>query len=138
MKDLVNISLKGAKVIPGNTGYSQIYYCVQLTTFPGCSVSAYADQVVDTKITGQTSGVTAVVESVLLPEDSENGNLTLYINYLGSSTANNSTQTFFDGEQLSSSEVITSGLLGNTTIAAGTPFGATIETNVSDRICFSD
>ena len=123
---------EGAKVIPGNTGYSQIYYCVQLdNSFQGVPVSAYADQVVGTKITGQTSGVTAVVESVLLPEDSENGNLTLYINYLGSSTANNSTQTFFDGEQLSSSEVITSGLLGNTTIAAGTPFGATIETNAA-------
>ena len=96
---------EGAKVIPGNTGYNQLYYCVQLeNTFQGVPVSAYADQLVGTKITGQTSGVTAFVDSVLLPEDSERGNLTLYINYLTSSTANNSTQTFLDGELLTCNE----------------------------------
>ena len=123
---------EGAKVIPGNIRYSRIYYCVQLeNSFQGVPVSAYADQLVGSKLTGQRSGVTAFVDSVLLPEDSENGTLTLYINYLSSSTGNNSTQTFFDGEQLSSSEVITSSLLGNTTIAAGAPFATTIETNAA-------
>ena len=123
---------EGAKVIPGNTGYNRIYYCIQLNnSFQGVPVSAYVDQLVGTKITGQRSGVTAFVDSILLPENSENGNLTLYINYLASSTGNNSTQTFFDGEQLSSNEVITSGLLGNTTIAAGSPFASTIENNAS-------
>ena len=118
---------EGAKVIPGNIGYSQLYYCVQLeNTYQGVPVSAYADQLVGTKITGQTSGVTAFVDSVLLPEDSERGNLTLYINYLTSSTANNSTQTFFDGEVLTCNEVVTSGLLGNTTIAAGSPLASTL------------
>ena len=118
---------EGAKVIPGNIGYSQIYYCVQLeNTYQGVPVSAYADQLVGTKITGQTSGVTAFVDSVLLPEDSERGNLTLYINYLTSSTGNNSTQTFFDGELLTCNEVVTSGLLGNTTIAAGSPLASTL------------
>ena len=61
-----------------------------------------------------------------MPEDSERGNLTLYINYLTSSTANNSTQTFFDGEVLTCNEVVTSGLLGNTTIAAGAPLASTL------------
>ena len=118
---------EGAKVIPGNIGYSQLYYCVQLeNTYQGVPVSAYADQLVGTKITGQTSGVTAFVDSVLLPEDSERGNLTLYINYLTSSTGNNSTQTFFDGELLTCNEVVTSGLLGNTTIAAGSPLASTL------------
>ena len=85
----------GAKVIPGNTGYNRIYYCIQLVnTFQGVPVAAYAEQLVGTKITGLTSGVTAFVDSVLLPEDSERGNLTLYINYLDSSSTNNSTQTF--------------------------------------------
>ena len=57
---------EGTKVIPGNTGYSQIYYCVQLeNTFKGVPVSAYADQLVGTKITGQTSGVTAFVDSII-------------------------------------------------------------------------
>ena len=41
-----------------------------------------------------------------LPEDSDNGNLTLYINYLNSSTANNTTQQFTDGELLICNEII--------------------------------
>ena len=123
---------EGAKVIPGNTGYNQIYYCIQLDNlFQGVPVSAYSDQLIGTKITGQRSGVTAFVDSILQPEDSENDNLTLYVNYLSSSTSNNSTQQFFDGEQISCNEIITSGLLGNTTIAANSPLAATIESNAS-------
>ena len=120
---------EGAKVIPGNTGYSQIYYCVQLeNTFQGVPVAAYVDQLIGTKITGQNSGVTAFVDSVLLPEDSERGNLTLYINYLTSSTSNNSTQIFSDGEPIVCNEALSSGLLGNSIIAAGTPLAVTLET----------
>jgi hypothetical protein len=123
---------EGAKVIPGNTSYTQLYYCVQLqNTFLGIPVSAYADQLVGSKITGQTSGVTATVDKVLLPQDSERGNLTLYINYLSSSVQNNSTQQFFDAESLVSNITITSGLLGNTSIVAGQPFAVTISTNSS-------
>ena len=33
-----------------------------------------------------------IFDKVLLPEDSERGNLTLYINYLSSNTSNNSTR----------------------------------------------
>ena len=118
---------EGSKVIPGNIGYSQIYYCVQLeNTFQGVPVSAYVDQLVGTKITGQTSGVTAFVDSVILPEDYERGNLTLYINYLTSSTSNNSTQVFSNGESLICTDSLSSGLLGNSTIAAGTPVAATL------------
>jgi len=118
---------EGAKVIPGNTGYTQLYYCIQLqNTYLGVPVAAYAQQLVGTKIIGQTSGVSAVVDKVLLPEDSERGNLTLYINYLNSSTANNETQTFSDGENLTCNEIITSGLLGNSSIAIGAPFATTI------------
>jgi hypothetical protein len=121
---------EGAKVIPGNTGYSGLYYCVQLqNTFLGVPVAAYADQLVGTKITGQTSGVTAVVDKILLPQDSERGNLTLYINYLSSSTQNNATQQFSDGESLITNATISSGLLGNTSIAAGQPFAVTISNN---------
>jgi len=118
---------EGAKVIPGNTGYNQLYYCVQLNnTYQGVPVSAYASQLIGTKITGQSSGVTAYVDNVLLPQDSERGNLTFYINYLNSNTANNSTQTFTDGESLTCDTVITSGLLGNTTIIPGSPFAITL------------
>ena len=123
---------EGAKVIPGNTGYSQYYYGIQLAnTFQGVPVAAYADQLVGTKITGLTSGVTAFVASVLSPADSERGNLTLYINYLGSSTTNNATQTFSDGEDLTCDQVITSGLLGNATIEAGSAFASTLATGAA-------
>ena len=121
---------EGAKVIPGNTGYSQLYYCVQLVnTFQGVPVEAYADQLVGTTITGQSSGVTAVVDSILPSADSERGNLTLYIAYQGSARTDNTTQTFADGESLTCSEVLSSGLLGNSTISAGSPFANTIAAN---------
>ena len=123
---------EGSKIIPGNTGYSQIYYCVQLeNTYQGVPVAAYVDQLIGTKITGQNSGVTAFVDSVILPEDSERGNLTLYINYLNSSTSNNSTQIFSDGEPLVCNESLSSGLLGNSTIAPGTPLALTLSTSAA-------
>jgi hypothetical protein len=121
---------EGAKVIPGNTGYTQLYNCVQLqNTFLGVPVEAYIDQLIGSKITGQTSGVTAVVDNILLSQNSERGNLTLYINYLGSSTQNNATQQFSDGESLVTNVTISSGLLGNTSIAAGQPFAVTLANN---------
>ena len=118
---------EGAKVIPGNTGYNRLYNCVQLNnTYQGVPVAAYADQLIGTKITGETSGVTAVVDKIVLPEESERGNLTLYIAYVGSSTANNSTEVFSDGEELVCNTIISSGLLGNASIAAGSPFAITL------------
>ena len=123
---------EGAKVIPGNTGYTQLYRCVQLNNyFQGVPVAAYVDQLVGSKITGKNSGVTAFVDKVLLSEDSERGNLTLYINYLNSSTTNNSTETFADGEELSSNATISSGLIGNSTIASGDSFGVTLASNAA-------
>ena len=123
---------EGAKVIPGNTNYNRLYYCIQLqNTYLGVPVSAYADQLVGAKITGQISGISAVVDKILLPQDSETGNLTLYINYLNSSTQNNSTLQFSDGESLVANITITSGLLGNTSISAGQPFAVTLANNAS-------
>ena len=123
---------EGAKVIPGNTGYSRLYYAVQLSnTFQGVPVEAYADQLVGTTITGEVSGVTAVVDSILSAADSERGNLTLYVAYQGSAKTDNTTQTFTDGESLTCNAALSSGLLGNTTIAAGTPFANTLGSNAS-------
>ena len=122
----------GTKVIPGNTSYSQNYYAVQLSnTFQGVPVAAYADQLVGTKITGQTSGTTAVVNKILQAEDSENGNITLYVNYISSSTANNSAQTFDDAENLVCDTTLTTGLLSNNAIAIDSPFAATIASDAS-------
>ena len=130
---------EGAKVIPGNTGYNALYYAVELTnTYLRIPVAAYASQLIGTKITGQTSGVSAVVDKVLFPQDSERGNLTLYVAYLSSNTQNNSTQQFSDGESLVSNTTITSGLLGNTSIAVGTPFAITVANNATSvGSCFN-
>jgi hypothetical protein len=123
---------EGAKVIPGNTGYNSLYYAVELdNNYNGIPVSAYAEQLVGTKITGQTSGVSAVVDKILLPQDSERGNLTLYVSYLNSNTQNNSTQQFSDAESLICNTTITSGLLGNTSISVGTPFAITLANNAT-------
>ena len=123
---------EGSKVIPGNIGYNRFYYAVQLeNSYLGVPVEAYVDQLVGKKITGQTSGVNAFVDKVLYSADSENGNLTLYINYLNSNTQDNTTQTFSDGELLVCNEDLTSGLLGNSIITAGQPFATTITNNAA-------
>jgi hypothetical protein len=123
---------EGAKVIPGNTTYNQFYYAVELNnTYLGVPLDAYIEQIVGSKITGETSGVTAIVEKVLLSSDSERENVTLYVNYLGSSTTNNATSQFLNAESIFCDKTITSGLLGNTSIPAGTPFGITIADGAS-------
>ena len=123
---------EGSKVIPGNTSYNSQYKCIQLNNeFQGVPVAAYADQLVGSTITGQTSGVTATVDKVLSSADSENGNLTLYVNYLGSNTSNNSTETFSDSEELTSNITISSGLLGNSSISIGSPFASTISNDAA-------
>jgi hypothetical protein len=118
---------EGAKVIPGNTTYIQNYNAVILSnTFLGIPIDAYVSQLIGTKITGLTSGVTAVVNNVLLSSESERGFTTLYVNYLSSSSQNNSTSQFLDGESLFSDVDILSGLLGNSTIPSGEPFASTV------------
>ena len=123
---------EGAKVIPGNIGYNQLYHGVQLNNnYQGVPVEAYIDQLVGSTITGTQSGVTAVVDRVLLPSESERGQLTLYLQYLGSNTSNNNTKEFLDGEDIFANITILSGLLGNATIEAGTPFASTFPVNAS-------
>ena len=123
---------EGAKVIPGNTSYNRLYYAVELqNTYLGVPVESYANQLVDKKITGQTSGISAKVEQILLSSESERDNLTLYVSYLSSSIENNTSSQFSDGELLVCDTNITSGLLGNSIITAGQPFASTIAVNAT-------
>ena len=118
---------EGSKVIPGNTAYSASYYAVELeNSYLGIPVSDYINQLIGAKITGLTSGVTAVVDKIILSNESERGNTTLYVSYLGSNSQDNSTTSFSDGELLSSNITISS---ANTIIAAGEAFASTIATN---------
>ncbi|OUW88716.1 MAG: hypothetical protein CBD74_00190 [Saprospirales bacterium TMED214] len=121
---------EGSKVIPGNTGYTQLYYCVRLNnTYQGIPVSAYVDQLVGAKITGQNSGVSAVVNSVVIPNNSEIGITTLYISYINSNIQNNTSIQFFDNEELTCDTTLNSTLLGNSTISPNTTFATTLATN---------
>ena len=57
---------EGAKVIPGNTGYNQIYYGVQIqNNYQGVPVSAYVDQLIGTKITIEYTTITKLLEKPL-------------------------------------------------------------------------
>ena len=123
---------EGAKVIPGNISYSRNYTGIQLNNnYKGIPVAAYVDQLIGAKLTGLTSGITAVVGDILVAEDSERNNLTLYCNYISSSSVNNSNEIFLDGEDLACNVDITSGLLGNAVITAGAPFATTIDLNAA-------
>jgi len=118
---------EGAKVIPGNTAYIAQYPAIQIeNSYLGIPVSDYINQLIGAKITGQTSGVTAVVNKVILSDESERGNTTLYISYLGSNSSDNSTVQFSNGENLTSNVTISS---ANTIVAVGEPFATTIATD---------
>jgi len=91
---------EGAKVIPGQTIYNSQYSVVELeNSFTGITVSSYISSLIGTTIKGETSGVRARVEAVLRSSESDRNNASLYVSYI-SSSANNSSQTFNDGENL--------------------------------------
>ena len=108
---------EGAKVIPGQTTYLSSFSAVQIEPkFTGISVSNYLDELIDKKITGRRSGVTAKVVKYITDETSERGNYTLYVDYIESSTDADSSKEFFDNEVLTISETIS---FSNTFISPG-------------------
>lgn len=115
-------------VIPGNIGYDGQYYSVKLNpTNLGVDISVYIDYFVGKKITGQSSGTTAIIQYVALPDGNTVEDLTIYVKYLDSD--NNFTfNPFEDGESLSANESI---LYGNTLINAGTPFASLVATDAT-------
>ena len=118
---------EGAKVIPGNIAYNNLYYAVEISNeYLGVNISQYLPQLVDRKITGRSSGVTAVVKNYLRADQSERGNATLYISFIGSSTVDNENTVFLDGELLTVDQTVS---FGGRIIAAGEPFSSTIAAN---------
>ena len=96
---------EGSMVIPGQIGYDDQYYSVQIDeSHLGIPVSSYIEKFVGKSIQGETSGVTAVVENYITNEQSERGNYTLYVKYQNSSSSNFTTRSFIDGENLISLE----------------------------------
>jgi len=123
---------EGAKVIPGNTAYSFEYFAVELNnSHLGVPVEFYIDQLIDRKIIGASTGVTAIVKQVLRSENSENGNLTLYISYMSSGVEDSSIKVFADGELLIADSDIISGPDNNAFIPTGESFASCIANNAT-------
>ncbi len=123
---------EGAKVIPGNTAYSPNYYAVELNnTHLGVPVDYYIDQLIGRKIIGLTTGVTAIIKQVLKPEESERGNLTLYISYMSSGVEDSNIKVFADGELLTADSDIISGPENNAFIPSGESFASCIANNAT-------
>ena len=115
---------EGAKVIPGDLTYVKDFFGIQIEPeFLGIPVGIYLDQLVGTKITGSTSGITAKVVTYITDGDSERDTFTLYVNYENSPSSDEETQTFQDGEILTTSTNIT---YASTFISVGEGFATTI------------
>jgi len=105
-----HIFKEGAKVIPGNTSYNRYYSAVELNnSFAGLNVEDYLPLLVGKKVKGEITGITALVDKVLLPNESERGNATIYVSYLTASTTDNDSKVFVDDENLLIQETIISG-----------------------------
>ena len=123
---------EGAKIIPGNTYYQNKYSAIQInTTHLGIPVEHYIEQLVDRKIVGLTSGVSAVVNKILKAENSEKGNTTLYVQYQSSNISDNVGGVFADGELLAADVDIVSDIDNNTFIPSGESFASAISANAA-------
>jgi len=118
---------EGSVVIPGQIGYDDQYYSVQIDdSHLGIPVSTYIKELVGNEIKGEISGVTAVVENYITNEQSERGNYTLYVKYIKSSSNDFTTNTFIDGENLISTKTIDYSI---SSIQSNTSFATTIISN---------
>ena len=119
-----NIFKEGTVVIPGSQNYNNLFHAIQIQPeFLGVPVEIYLDQLLGKKITGRTSGITAEVVTYITDAESTRGNYTLYINYLNSSSTDDSSEEFFDNEVLETDEAIS---FATSFIAAGEGFASTV------------
>ena len=126
-----HIFKEGAKVIPGNTTYFRDYSCVELNNeYLGITVQSYIDQLLNRKIVGLTSGVSATIVKIISSSESERDNLTIYVKY-DSSGVNNTNKTFIDGELLAADIDIISGPENSSFIPRGESFASAISTNAT-------
>ena len=124
-----NIFKEGTVVIPGSTNYNPNFHAVQIQSqFLGIPVTVYLEELLGKRIVGSESGITAEVITYITDAESSRGNCTLYVNYLNSSTTDDTTETFFDNEVLQVEEAIT---YATTFIGAGEGFANTIVENAT-------
>ena len=100
---------EGSIVIPGSVGYDSSYYALKVqASYLSGTVSAYLSQYVGATITGVTSGVTARVVNYSVADSVTGDPDTLFIKYMTTSTADNSTVVFSAGENISADKIISS------------------------------
>ena len=120
---------EGSVVIPGSPSYQGRYNSVKLNSSQfGVDISLYVTQLIGKTIKGQTSGITATVESVALPDGNNVEDVTIYVKYIAASTIDFTRVTFLDGESLLSDENI---IYGSTAISAGSIFATLISSNAT-------
>ena len=128
-----HIFKEGAKVIPGNTSYDSNFACVEINNeYLGVTVKSYVSQLLNQKIVGLTSGVSATIIKILDSTDSVRDNLTLYIRY-DSSSISNENSVFENGELLASNVDIVSGPENSTFIPSGESFAGAISVNATSK-----
>ena len=117
---------EGSVVIPGVFKRDSDYTCVKVeSTFFGVPVELYYDKLVGLVIQGKQSGVTAQVVNILSSTKSNTNHTTLYIKY-NKGSDDFSTETFIDGENLTT---LTDFTYGSTTISAGSDLATCISSN---------
>ena len=91
---------EGSVVIPGNVTYrNDLNAVIVEDSYQGLPSNYYFESLLNIRIKGQVSGITAIVENYLEAGDGVEKN-TLYVRYLTSSGQNNQQSKFFDGENL--------------------------------------
>ena len=118
----------GSVVVPGNVSYNDSYHAVKINpTHVGLSVGLYLKELVGKKIKGQTSQLSAVVQSVITNDESETDDYTLYVKYT-TADSDFAITSFRDGETLFLEENL---IYGNTTISTGDTFATLIASDAT-------
>ena len=129
-----NTFKNGSVVVPGNAAYDGYFYSVQLnSTLYGVDITTYINNLIGITLTGQTSGVTATVQYVQLPNNDEVTNVTIYVKYKNSDS-NFQINPFTDGELLVASNdniTYTNSAKTLTTINSGTPLVGLVASNAT-------
>ena len=124
-----HIFKEGAKVIPGQTSYNNLYNAVEINNeFFGSDVSSYIKSFIGVKIKGERSGIVAIIDNVLTANESDRNNVTLYVSYLNANMQNNESFVFDNDENLLVEETL---ITSTNAFLSGEAFASTISINTS-------
>jgi hypothetical protein len=123
-----HIFKEGSMVIPGSITYDDRYFSVKVNPdHLGIDITLYIKELINKKITGQSSGIGAVIKNYSLPPQDNVEEITLYVKYLESGTDLEISQ-FKNGEILVIQDNLT---YGNTTITSGSTVATILDQNAT-------